>query len=179
MQRPGNVVQVYPAAPPRDGRERSNQMRENCNPNRGDALQFLGTDVTRADGSVGIFYNPKQFWLGNTRNPLNGNKFLDWHSACIWNIQGAGTVGAGHSNPGSEPSRGAAWGRRARRQGENSVDAKRRRSVAQALGFMRGDVAYHGGGHVPLPPAGIRDDRGLLGDVVDIRRDIVRSLRAE
>ena len=44
---------------------------------------------------------------------------------------------------------------------------------------MRVDVAHLGDRHVPLFAQGIRDDCGVLGDVVDIGRHLVRPLRAE
>jgi len=44
---------------------------------------------------------------------------------------------------------------------------------------MRGGAAVPGRLYVPLSASGIGDDHGLLGDVVDIGRHLVRPLCAE
>jgi hypothetical protein len=41
------------------------------------------TDVTRFDGSVGIFYNPSRLFPGRCCNVLMYLEFRIWHEACI------------------------------------------------------------------------------------------------
>ena len=64
-------------------------------------------------------------------------------------------------------------------RGRIGVDTRRRGSAAQAVGGVRGGVADPGRLHVALSASGARDDRGLLDDVVDLRRHLVWPLCAE